>query len=117
MAEQQNEEAVIKLNQSSDSEATGAVPEAGAQQRFSLFFGPKGLWAKWRAMLFVIAMVLSLRVALLPINWLSSQGLLGSRVTWTMGVQWAAFLAAFDNPPRQNPKLRKLLLRKPVWEP
>jgi uncharacterized protein (DUF1778 family) len=30
--------------------------------------------------------------------------------------RWAAFLAALDNPPTQNPRLHELLLRKPKWE-
>ena len=30
--------------------------------------------------------------------------------------QWDAFHAALDAPPRDNPALRALLARKPVWE-
>lgn len=30
--------------------------------------------------------------------------------------RWNAFLAALAAPPRSNPKLRKLLTRKPAWE-
>ena len=29
---------------------------------------------------------------------------------------WKAFMAALAAPPRNNPKLRKLLARKPAWE-
>lgn len=30
--------------------------------------------------------------------------------------QWAAFMAALDAPPADNPRLRALLGRKPAWE-
>ena len=30
--------------------------------------------------------------------------------------RWAAFMAALATPPRNNPRLRKLLARKPAWE-
>lgn len=30
--------------------------------------------------------------------------------------QWTEFLAALDRPPRDNPRLRKLLALKPPWE-
>src|ERR1700686_3608565 len=30
--------------------------------------------------------------------------------------RWDAFMAALDAPPKRNPKLRKLLARKPAWE-
>jgi uncharacterized protein (DUF1778 family) len=30
--------------------------------------------------------------------------------------RWNAFMAALAAPPRNNPKLRKLLARKPVWD-
>ena len=30
--------------------------------------------------------------------------------------QWDAFQAALDNPPGDNPKLRRLLRRRPAWE-
>jgi uncharacterized protein (DUF1778 family) len=30
--------------------------------------------------------------------------------------RWDAFMAALDAPPKNNPKLRKLLARKPAWE-
>ena len=29
---------------------------------------------------------------------------------------WKAFMSALDAPPRSNPRLRKLLARKPAWE-
>jgi uncharacterized protein (DUF1778 family) len=29
--------------------------------------------------------------------------------------RWAAFMAALAAPPRNNPRLRKLLARKPAW--
>ncbi len=32
-------------------------------------------------------------------------------------VQWAAFMAALDTPPRNNPRLRKLLAINPPWDP
>ena len=32
-------------------------------------------------------------------------------------VQWAAFMNALDTPPRNNPRLRKLLAVKPPWDP
>ena len=31
-------------------------------------------------------------------------------------VQWAAFIAALDMPPRDNPGLRKLLIAKAPWD-
>jgi uncharacterized protein (DUF1778 family) len=30
--------------------------------------------------------------------------------------RWNAFMAALDSPPKDNPRLRKLLARKPKWE-
>ena len=30
--------------------------------------------------------------------------------------QWKAFMAALDAPPKDNPGLRELLARKPLWE-
>jgi uncharacterized protein (DUF1778 family) len=30
--------------------------------------------------------------------------------------RWKAFMAALAAPPRSNPRLRKLLARKPAWE-
>jgi uncharacterized protein (DUF1778 family) len=30
--------------------------------------------------------------------------------------QWAAFLAALDAPPSDNPRLRRLMSRRPPWE-
>ena len=30
--------------------------------------------------------------------------------------RWKAFMAALAAPPRNNPRLRKLLARKPAWE-
>jgi uncharacterized protein (DUF1778 family) len=32
-------------------------------------------------------------------------------------VQWAAFQAALDMPPRDNPRLRKLLKTRAPWDP
>ena len=32
-------------------------------------------------------------------------------------VQWAAFLTALDMPPKDNPRLRKLLTTKAPWDP
>jgi uncharacterized protein (DUF1778 family) len=29
---------------------------------------------------------------------------------------WDEFMAALDNPPKANPRLRKLLARKPKWK-
>ena len=31
-------------------------------------------------------------------------------------VQWAAFMAALDLPPRDNPRLRKLLATRAFWD-
>ena len=31
--------------------------------------------------------------------------------------RWDEFMAVLSEPPRENPRLRKLLARKPVWEP
>jgi uncharacterized protein (DUF1778 family) len=31
--------------------------------------------------------------------------------------QWAAFMTALDTPPRDNPRLRKLLAIQPPWDP
>jgi uncharacterized protein (DUF1778 family) len=31
--------------------------------------------------------------------------------------QWAAFMSALDTPPRDNPRLRKLLAIRPPWDP
>ena len=30
--------------------------------------------------------------------------------------RWDAFMAALDKPPKDNPRLRKLLARKPKWK-
>jgi uncharacterized protein (DUF1778 family) len=30
--------------------------------------------------------------------------------------RWNAFMTALDTPPKSNPRLRKLLARKPAWE-
>ena len=30
--------------------------------------------------------------------------------------QWDAFMAALDAPPKDNPRLRELMSRKPIWE-
>jgi uncharacterized protein (DUF1778 family) len=30
--------------------------------------------------------------------------------------RWSAFMAALATPPRNNPRLRKLLARRPAWE-
>lgn len=32
-------------------------------------------------------------------------------------VQWAAFMAALDMPPKDNPRLRKLLATRAPWDP
>jgi uncharacterized protein (DUF1778 family) len=32
-------------------------------------------------------------------------------------VQWAAFMAALEKPPTENPRLRKLLATRAPWEP
>jgi len=32
-------------------------------------------------------------------------------------VQWSAFMAALDMPPRDNPRLRKLLKTRAPWDP
>ena len=32
-------------------------------------------------------------------------------------VQWAAFMAALDIPPKDNPRLRKLLTTRAPWDP
>ena len=32
-------------------------------------------------------------------------------------VQWTAFMAALDTPPKDNPRLRKLLTPKAPWDP
>jgi uncharacterized protein (DUF1778 family) len=32
-------------------------------------------------------------------------------------VQWAAFMAALDMPPKDNPRLRKLLRSRALWDP
>lgn len=44
-------------------------------------------------MLFFIATILSFRIMLLPVNWLTSQGLLRSQPAWTAAQHWAVFLA------------------------
>jgi len=38
------------------------------------------------------------------------------RVFLLDGKRWDAFMAALARPPRSNPRLRKLLARKPAWE-
>lgn len=43
--------------------------------------------------------------------------LVDRRVFQLEEVQWAAFMAALDTPPRNNPRLRKLLAVKPPWDP
>ena len=30
--------------------------------------------------------------------------------------RWDAFIAALEGPPKNNPRLRKLLARRPAWE-
>jgi uncharacterized protein len=62
--------------------------------RVPLLFGPDGLRAKWRVLLYVVGMVLVLEAALHPVNWLASRGLLGGAQAWNTAVQWAAFMAA-----------------------
>jgi membrane protease YdiL (CAAX protease family) len=62
--------------------------------RVPLLFGPDGLRAKWRVLLFVLGMVLLLEALLQPVNWLASRGLLGGDHAWDTAVQWAAFIAA-----------------------
>jgi len=39
------------------------------------------------------------------------------RVFQLDGVQWAAFMAALDMPPRDNPRLRELLATRAPWDP
>lgn len=84
----------MKESESTEPKARVAAPKKGSEPRFRPFMGPQGLQAKWRALLFVVGMVLSLSVTLLPVNWLASRGVLEARAAWTAGVQWAAFLAA-----------------------
>jgi hypothetical protein len=39
------------------------------------------------------------------------------RTVFVLDVErWDAFMAALDNPPKDNPGLRRLLARKPMWE-
>jgi uncharacterized protein (DUF1778 family) len=38
------------------------------------------------------------------------------RVLRVDDASWKAFMAALDAPPKSNPRLRKLLARKPAWE-
>ncbi len=42
--------------------------------------------------------------------------LTGPRAFVLDDAQWQAFMAELDTPPADNPALRRLLSRKPVWE-
>src|SRR5687767_5284493 len=76
----------------------GAAPCAGLGSgmppRATLFFGPEGLHAKWRALLFVAGLVLAMEATLVPVNWLSARGLLSYPGSWSAAVEWAVFAAA-----------------------
>ncbi len=42
---------------------------------------------------------------------------LADRRTFVLdGERWAAFTAALEQPPADNPQLRRLLTRRPAWE-
>jgi uncharacterized protein (DUF1778 family) len=42
--------------------------------------------------------------------------LVDRRVFQLDDARWKAFMSALDAPPKNNPRLRKLLARKPAWE-
>ena len=46
-----------------------------------------------------------------------AQTVLGDQTVFQLDAkQWKAFNTALDAPPKDNPRLRELLTRKPIWE-
>lgn len=52
-----------------------------------------GLAAKWKALLFMVGVLLLFPLALSPANWLSARGLLQGQAAWTAAMNWGVFLA------------------------
>jgi uncharacterized protein (DUF1778 family) len=46
----------------------------------------------------------------------AADALADGRIFQVDDTQWKAFQTALDNPPEDNPKLRRLLRRRPAWE-
>jgi membrane protease YdiL (CAAX protease family) len=51
-----------------------------------------GLAAKWRALLFMVGVLVLLPLSLSPANWLSAHGLLQGQAAWTAAINWGSFL-------------------------
>jgi hypothetical protein len=51
------------------------------------------LAAKWKALLFMVGVLMLFPLALAPANWLSSRGLLQGQAAWTAAMNWGVFLA------------------------
>lgn len=49
--------------------------------------------AKWKALLFMVGVLLLFPLSLLPANWLSARGLLQGQAAWTAAMNWGVFLA------------------------
>jgi uncharacterized protein (DUF1778 family) len=46
-----------------------------------------------------------------------AQTVLGDQTVFHLDArQWKAFVAELDRPPRDNPRFRELLARKPLWD-
>lgn len=52
-----------------------------------------GLAAKWKALLFMVCVLLLFPLSLFPANWLSARGLLQGQAAWTATMNWGVFLA------------------------
>lgn len=53
----------------------------------------RGLAAKWKALLFMVGVLLLFPLALVPANWLRARGLLQGQAAWTAAMNWGVFLA------------------------
>jgi membrane protease YdiL (CAAX protease family) len=51
------------------------------------------LAAKWKALLFMVGVLLLFPLALVPVNWLRARGLLQGQAAWTAAMNWGVFLA------------------------
>ena len=52
-----------------------------------------GLAAKWKALLFMVGVLMLFPLSLFPANWLSARGLLQGQAAWTAAMNWGVFLA------------------------
>jgi uncharacterized protein len=52
-----------------------------------------GLAAKWKALLFMVGVLLLFPLVLVPANWLRARGLLQGQAAWTAAMNWGVFLA------------------------